>query len=101
MAFRFYRSWKILPGVRLNLSKSGISTTLGVRGANMNVGRRKRRYTLGLPGTGLSYVRTAARKRRREAALLGEGTSLARLPRVNVWWLVIGAVLFLTLLGVL
>lgn len=66
MGFRFYKSFKILPGVRLNISKSGISAGLGVPGANMNIGRRGRRYTAGLPGTGLSYVRTAARKRSRD-----------------------------------
>lgn len=89
MGFRFYRSWKIIPGVRLNLSKSGISTTLGVRGANMNIGRRGRRYTAGLPGTGLSYVRTAARKRRGGADSPGDESSARRSPRVNMWWLVI------------
>ena len=57
MGIRFYRSLKILPGVRANISKSGLSATVGVRGANMNVGRKKKRYTLGLPGTGLSYVK--------------------------------------------
>ena len=63
MGFRFYRSFKVLPGVRLNVSKSGISTSLGGRGATFNFGRRGRRYTVGLPGTGLSYVRTGGRSR--------------------------------------
>ncbi|MDQ3246262.1 MAG: DUF4236 domain-containing protein [Pseudomonadota bacterium] len=100
MGFRFYRSWKILPGIRLNLSKSGVSSTLGVRGANMNVGRRRRRYTLGLPGTGLSYVRTAASQRWRGAASQADG-SASRSSRVNIWWLVISIVLLLTLVGIL
>lgn len=101
MAFRFYRSWKILPGVRLNLSKSGISTTLGVRGANMNVGRPRRRYTLGLPGSGLSYVRNAAHKRRRGAASREDDGRAPRSSRVNIWWLVIAFILLLTLVGIL
>ena len=58
MGLRFYKSFRMLPGVRLNLSKSGISTSLGMPGANLNFRRGRRRMTLGLPGTGLSYVKT-------------------------------------------
>jgi hypothetical protein len=55
MGFRFRKSVRILPGVRLNLSKRGISTSLGGNGATMNIGSRGTRTTLGVPGTGLSY----------------------------------------------
>lgn len=55
MGFRFRRSIKLLPGVRLNVSKSGFSTTLGPRGATLSLGKRGPRANLGLPGTGLSY----------------------------------------------
>lgn len=54
--FRFRRSIRILPGVRLNLGKTGISTSIGVRGAQLTLGRGKVRTTVGLPGTGLSYT---------------------------------------------
>lgn len=57
MGFRFRRSVKILPWVRLNLSKSGVSLTLGPQGANVNISQRGIRNTFGLPGTGLSYVK--------------------------------------------
>ncbi|WP_425594842.1 DUF4236 domain-containing protein [Phaeobacter italicus] len=55
MAFRFRRSIRIAPGVRINLSKSGVSTTIGPRGASLNFGKRGVYANLGLPGTGLSY----------------------------------------------
>ncbi len=55
MGFRFRRSLSIIPGLKLNLSKSGISTSMGGRGAFINFSRRGIRTTLGLPGTGLSY----------------------------------------------
>lgn len=54
MALRFRKSIKIMPGVRLNLSKSGVSTTLGGRGASVNVGKRGVYANAGLSGTGLS-----------------------------------------------
>jgi hypothetical protein len=56
MGFRFRRSIKILPGIRLNLSRSGISTSVGVRGAHITVGHGKVRETIGIPDTGLSYT---------------------------------------------
>lgn len=56
MGFRFRRSVQVLPWVRLNLSKSGVSLTVGPRGANVNISPRGLRKTVGLPGTGFSYV---------------------------------------------
>lgn len=56
MGFRFFRRIKILPGVSLNLSRSGISTAIGVKGAHVTLGHGEVRETVGLPGTGLSYT---------------------------------------------
>ena len=56
MGLRFRKIFSIIPGVRLNVSKSGVSTSLGGHGATVNVGTSgKRTVTLGIPGTGLSY----------------------------------------------
>jgi hypothetical protein len=42
--------------VRINVSKSGASTSLGGKGATVNVGMGRRpTINLGIPGTGLSY----------------------------------------------
>lgn len=56
MGLRFRRSFKIIPGVRLNLSGSGASVTLGPRGAHYTLGPRGTRTTLGLPGSGVSWT---------------------------------------------
>jgi hypothetical protein len=53
--FRFRKTFSILPGVRINLSKTGVSGSLGGHGATLNVGHGKENVTLGVPGTGLSY----------------------------------------------
>lgn len=55
MGFRFRKSVRLAPGLRLNLSRGGLSATLGRPGASVNVGRRGVTGTAGLPGTGLSY----------------------------------------------
>lgn len=54
MGLRFRRSIKICPGVRLNFSKSGISTTVGGKGFTMTSGSRGTYVNAGLPGTGIS-----------------------------------------------
>lgn len=55
MGFRFRKTISIIPGVRLNLSKSGVSTSIGRPGATINIGKRGVRETVGIPGSGLSY----------------------------------------------
>ena len=56
MGLRFRKSVKILPGVKLNFSKSGTSVTVGKRGMSANFSSRGIRNTVGIPGTGLSYT---------------------------------------------
>lgn len=56
MGLRFRQSFQLFPGVRLNLSKSGLSASFGVPGANVNVGSQGIRSTVGIPGSGLSYT---------------------------------------------
>lgn len=55
MAFRFQRRIKIAPGLRLNISKGGVSVSAGPRGASVTAGKRGLFANAGLPGTGLSY----------------------------------------------
>lgn len=55
MALRFQKRISILPGVRLNFSASGISTTIGAPGASVTLGGRGgQNANLGIPGSGLS-----------------------------------------------
>lgn len=56
MGFRFRRSFKIIPGVRLNLSGSGASVSLGPRGLHYTIGPHGTRTTVGLPGSGVSWT---------------------------------------------
>ena len=61
MSSRFRRSIRICRGLHLNLSKSGVSASIGIRGATVNVSGYGVQETVGLPGTGLSY-RTPRRR---------------------------------------
>lgn len=63
MPFRFHRSVKILPGVRLNISKTGIGVSAGVRGFHVGRDARGKSYlSAGIPGTGISYRKTLQSK---------------------------------------
>ena len=55
MGFRFRRSIRLFPGVRLNVSKSGASVSVGGKGLTVNVGKTGVTRTVSLPGTGLSH----------------------------------------------
>lgn len=62
MGLNFRKRVKILPGITLNFSKSGVSTSVGTRGANMTFGHGKTRTTVGLPGTGISHTSVVKNK---------------------------------------
>lgn len=55
MGIRFYRGIRLGKLARLNISKSGVGLSLGVRGLRVTTGPGGTFFTLGLPGTGLSY----------------------------------------------
>lgn len=59
MGFRFRKRVKLLPGVWLNLGKSGISTSIGTKGMTVNLKGDAIRTTVSAPGTGISYTSTA------------------------------------------
>jgi len=57
MAWNYRKRIKIAPGIHLNLSKGGVSTSVGPRGAKITFGKNGAYLNTGIPGTGL-YSRT-------------------------------------------
>lgn len=56
MGLRFRKSFKIAPGVKVNLNKKSAGVTIGTKGAHYTVNTSgKRTASVGIPGTGLSY----------------------------------------------
>lgn len=53
MAWSFRRRIKIIPGVHLNFSKSGITTSVGVKGASMTFGKSGSYLNTSVPGLGI------------------------------------------------
>lgn len=82
MAFRYRKSIKVMPGVRMTFSKSGVSYSAGTRGARITKtasGRVTR--TVGIPGTGLSHTSSLGSSSRGKAA---SGPATAPTPAVPV-----------------
>ena len=55
MGFRLQRSIRLGKFVRLNISKSGVGFSAGITGLRISKGPSGTWFTIGLPGTGLSY----------------------------------------------
>ena len=56
MGFRYRKSVKIAPGVRMNISKSGASVSVGGKGGHVTVNSKgETRVGASIPGTGVSY----------------------------------------------
>lgn len=65
MGFRYRKSIRIAKGVRLNVSKSGVGVSAGVRGARYSVHSSGRRTaTVGIPGSGMSWQSSSSSPRR-------------------------------------
>lgn len=63
MGFRFRRSFKIAPGVRLNLNSKSTSVRLGPKGLGYTISSNgKRRVTASIPGTGISRSAVSSAK---------------------------------------
>jgi hypothetical protein len=91
MPFRFRRSIRIAPGVRLNLGRRGVSTSVGGRGGHVSVGTRGVRATATLPGTGVSYTAaglpTAGKRSRRSPHVTwGQRLIGAAVVLGTFWW---------------
>lgn len=59
MGFKFRKSIKIAPGVKMNVGKRGVGVSVGGKGLRYSVNTSGRRTTtVGVPGSGLSYSST-------------------------------------------
>lgn len=76
MGLRFRKRIKIIPGIWLNLSKSGISTSDGGKGLTVNLKKGNTKTTAGIHGTGLSYSETSP----------GNADSPAQVRRMHPAW---------------
>ena len=67
MGLRFRKSINICKGVKLNVGTKGLSVSLGMKGLHHTIHTSGRMTsTIGLPGTGLSYVKNSSWKKKKK-----------------------------------
>jgi hypothetical protein len=99
MALRFRRRVKLLPGVHVNISRSGISTSVGVRGGSLTFGKRGTYLNAGLPGTGISWRGPVNSQHSATEGVPSSAQSLQENPKTHHlhWWTVV--LFFAAMLG--
>jgi hypothetical protein len=76
MGFNLRRSKKLLPGVRINLTKNGLGVSVGPAHAKVSASPKKKvTSNLGIPGTGLRYTKVMNTKKSKK-----QETTAANLP---------------------
>lgn len=79
MGLGFRKSFKIAPGVRVNVSNKSVGISGGVKGLRYSVNSRgQRRTTASIPGTGISYTSTSSSGRRYKSVAINNRQQLIR-----------------------
>jgi hypothetical protein len=78
MGFRFRKSIRLVPWVRFNVGRRGVSVSAGAKGASVTLGSRGTYINMSMPGTGISYrtrlgAATEARRLERQQYRLDPG----------------------------
>lgn len=72
MGLNYRKQITIFPGVKLNISKSGLSVSVGKKGAHVTAGTSGRKsVSVGLPGTGLSYTKSLSKGSKKKSLGMG------------------------------
>lgn len=75
MGLKFRKSFKIAPGVKINMTHKSIGVSAGRKGARVSINSKgTTRTTVGIPGTGLSYTHTSSTKKGRKKKTSDQNT---------------------------
>ena len=72
MGFRYRQTVRVSKRTKVNLGTHKASVSVGQPGLTVNLSRRGARATIGVPGTGLSYVTKQVGGSRRRGSLVEE-----------------------------
>lgn len=85
MGLRFRKSFKIAPGVKVNLNKKSASMTVGTKGAHYTVNSKgKKTASVGIPGTGVSYTTSSQSRKQRNKSIKSTSSEPALTPDENI-----------------
>lgn len=76
MGLNFRKSFKIAPGIKMNIGKKGVGLSFGTKGARYSINSSGRRTkTIGIPGTGISYSTTSTKSKRKTTSSTTNSTN--------------------------
>lgn len=101
MGFRFRKSFKIAPGVKLNLGKKSAGISVGGKGFRKSFSTSGRSTTsIGVPGTGLSYVSTSSgSSKSKKSSNKGSGSDMSSSKKSGCWIIAVPVLIILFILG--
>ena len=96
MGLRFRKSINLGGGFRVNLGKSGVGYSWGIKGLRVTkTAKGKSRVTASIPGTGVSYVTESSSKRKKNAVRKQEAAPTPAKSTKSLWhlkfWLLFAA----------
>lgn len=104
MGFRFRKSKKLLPGVRLNFSKKGVGVRFGGKHGGVSFGPSGTRVSASIPGTGISYSSKIGGKKRKKTAPTAHKRAKPQNTRpvpLRLWYIIVAAFLLIGGIGCL
>ena len=99
IAFNFRKSLKIALGIRLKISKKGVtSASLGGKNTRLNLGKKKVSTTISVPKTGMSYA--TSHSYRKNATQHNQDVNKIKNVKKSKFenWLILGLVSFIGVL---
>ena len=101
MGFRFRKSFKIAPGVKLNLGKKSAGISVGGKGFRKSFSTSGRSTTsVGVPGTGLSYVSTSSgSSKAKKSSAKESGSNMSSSKKSGCWIIAVPILIILFIVG--
>ena len=99
MGFRFRKSFKIAPGVKLNIGKKSAGVSVGGKGFSTSVSSSGRKTTsVGVPGTGLSYVSSSGGSSKSKSSK-GSASSMSSSKKGGCWLILVPIIIILIIIS--
>ena len=98
MGFRFRKSFKVGPGVKLNIGKKSAGVSVGGKGFRTSVNSSGRKTTsVGVPGTGLSYVSSSSGSS--SSKRKGSANSMSSSKKGGCWLILVPIIIILVIIS--
>ncbi len=99
MGFRFRKSFKVAPGIKLNIGKKSAGVSVGGKGFRTSLSSSGRKTTsVGVPGTGLSYVSSSGGSSKSKSSK-GSASSMSSSKKGGCWLILVPIFIILVIIS--